>query len=142
MLLTVLVLEIGFSLLLLTWRVGLPSLPIFAATLSAMVFAIPGQLTIANWSSIRFPRKLEFGQMRGQRQSGMAVLTALATQIIVGSVFGVILFSGRWTGNPWLPTEAFTLLAVAAVAGYFAALDPLSRLAEEKKESLIEALCR
>jgi len=28
------------------------------------------------------------------------------------------------------------------VAGYFASLDALTKLAEDKKESLIEALCR
>ena len=38
--------------------------------------------------------------------------------------------------------EAFALLAVAAVGGYFASLDALSRVAEQKKEVLIEALCR
>lgn len=142
MLLAVLSFEIVLSLVLLAWRVGLPSFPMLAATLSAIVFAIAGQLTIANWSSIHFPRKLEFGQMRGQRQSGMAVLMAFGAQLVIGSISGVILFSGRWTGSPWLPTEAFALLAGAAVGGYFASLDPLSRLAEEKKESLIEALCK
>ena len=33
-------------------------------------------------------------------------------------------------------------IAVAAVGGYFASLDALSRVAEQKKEVLIEALCR
>jgi hypothetical protein len=33
-------------------------------------------------------------------------------------------------------------LAIAAIAGYFSALDALSELAEKKKEVLIEALCR
>jgi hypothetical protein len=109
---------------------------------AAMVFTIIGQLTVANWSSLSFPRKLEFGQMRGQRQSGMAVLVAFGSQILLGGVSAVILFSGRWTGNPWLPAEAFALLAAAAVGGYFASLDPLTQLAEKKKETLIEALCR
>jgi hypothetical protein len=54
----------------------------------------------------------------------------------------VILFTGNWTGNLWLPAEAFTFLAAAAVGGYFASLDALSMLAEKKKEVLIEALCR
>jgi hypothetical protein len=85
---------------------------------------------------------MEFGQMRGQRQSGMAALVAFGTQIGLGSISAVILFSGRWSQNPWLPAEAFTLLAAAAVGGYFASLDPLSRLAEAKQESLIEAMCR
>jgi len=54
----------------------------------------------------------------------------------------VILFTGNWTGNPWLPADAFVLLAAAAVGGYFASLDALTHLAEKKKEALIEALCR
>ena len=142
MLLLVLAVEIGLSLVMLAWRIGLPSLPVLLATLAAIVFAVVGQLTLANWSSLNFPRKLEFGQMRGQRQSGMAVLIAIAAQIVFGGISAAILLSGRWTGNRWLPAEAFALLAAAAVAGYFSSLDALSRVAEEKKEVLIEALCR
>jgi len=85
---------------------------------------------------------MEFGQMRGQRTSGMAVLVAFAPQNIQGGISAVILFTGNWTGNPWLPAEAFVLLAAAAVGGYFASLDALTQLAEKKKEGLIEALCR
>jgi ABC-2 type transport system permease protein len=142
MLVSVLALEIGLSLAMLTWRVGLPSLPMMVATLVAIVFTVVGQLTIANWSSLSFPRKLEFGQMRGQRQSGMAVLVAFGTQIMLGGISAVILLTGRWTDNRWLPAEAFLVLAAAAVGGYFASLDHLTKLAEQKKESLIEALCR
>jgi len=112
------------------------------ATCAAIIFTIVGQLTVANWSSITFPRKMEFGQMRGQRQSGMAVLVAFGSQILMGGISAVILFAGNWTGSPWLPAEAFAFLAAAAVGGYFASLDPLSHLAEKKKEVLIEALCR
>jgi ABC-2 type transport system permease protein len=142
MLASVLVLEILMSMLVLAFRVGLPSTPRFVATLAAIVFTVVGQLVIANWSSLSFPRKLEFGQMRGQRQSGMAVLVAFGAQIVLGSMSATILFAGRWTGNLWLPAEIFAFLAAAAVGGYFASLDALTNLAEEKKESLIEALCR
>lgn len=142
LLLSVLGVEMGLSLAMLAWRLGLPSPPVFLATLTAIVFAVVGQLSLANWSSLNFPRKLEFGQMRGQRQSGMAVLIAFGAQFLFGGVSAVILFAGRWTENHWLPAEAFTLLAAAAVGGYFASLDALSRVAEKKKETLIEALCR
>jgi hypothetical protein len=142
MLVSVLFVELGLTLAMLAWRVGLPSLPMLVATLAAMVFAIVGQLVIANWSSVNFPRKLDFGQMRGQRQSGMAVLIAFGTQLLLGGISAVILLSGRWMGNPWFPAETFAFLGAAAVAGYFASLDHLTRLAEEKKEVLIEALCR
>jgi len=141
-LVSILTLEIALSMAMLTWRVGLPSAPRFVATIAAIVFTIVGQLTVANWSSLSFPRKLEFGQMRGQRQSGMAVLVAFGSQILTGAISAVILLTGRWVGNPWLPAEAFAFLAAAAVGGYVASLDVLTQLAEKKKEVLIEALCR
>ncbi len=142
MLVSVLSVEITLSLAMLAWRVGLPSAHMFVATCAAIIFTIVGQLTIANWSSITFPRKMEFGRMHGQRQSGMAVLVAFGAQIMMGSISAVILFTGNWTGNLWLPAQAFIFLAAAAVAGYFASLDALTKLAEKKKEVLIEALCR
>jgi ABC-2 type transport system permease protein len=142
MLVSVLSVAIALSFVMLAWRVGLPSAHMLVATCAAIVFTIVGQLTVANWSSITFPRKMEFGQMRGQRQSGMAVLVAFASQILMGGISAVILFTGNWTGNPWLPAEAFVLLAAAAVGGYFASLDALTQLAEKNKEGLIEALCR
>ncbi len=142
MLVSVLSMEIALSLAILAWRVGLPSAHMLVATCAAIIFTTVGQLTIANWSSITFPRKMEFGQMRGQRQSGMAVLVAFGSQILMGGISAVILFTGNWTGNHWLPAEAFFFLAAAALGGYFASLDALTRLAEKKKELLIEALCR
>jgi hypothetical protein len=142
MLIAVLAFEFALAMGMLTWRLGLPSTPRLVATLAAIVFTVVGQLTIANWSSLNFPRKLEFGKMGGRSQSGMAVLIAFGSQIILGGCSGVIFFMGRWTGEPWLPAEAFAVLAAAAVGGYVASLDPLTQLAEKKKETLIEALCR
>jgi len=142
MLVSVLSVEISLSLAMLTWRVGLPSAHMLIATCAAIIFTIVGQLTVANWSSLTFPRKMEFGQMRGQRQSGMAVLVAFGSQILMGGISAAILFTGNLTGNRWLPAEAFVLLAVVALGGYFASLDALTQLAEKRKEALIEALCR
>jgi len=142
MLVLVLAVEILLSLAMLAWRVGLPSPHMLTATCAAIIFTIVGQLSVANWSSITFPRKMEFGQMRGQRQSGMAVLVAFGSQILMGGISAAILFTGNLTGNHWLPAEAFVLLAVVAVGGYFASLDALTQLAEKRKETLIEALCR
>jgi hypothetical protein len=134
--------EIALCISLVGWRVGLPTVPVLFATLAAIVFSTVGQLTIANWSSLSFPRKMEFGKMQGQRASGMSVLVIFGVQILFGGVSALILFSGRWTGSPWLPAEVFTVLAVAALGGYFSALNAFTDLAEKKKETLIEVLCR
>jgi hypothetical protein len=134
--------ELILSMVAFSYLVGLPSLPVLLATLAAIIFNVIGQLAIANWSSLCFPRKLNFGQMRGQRQSGMAVLVSFATQIILGGISAPILFMSRWTGDKWLPAEVFAFLAAAAIAGYSSSLDPLALLAEKKKETLIDALSR
>jgi ABC-2 type transport system permease protein len=134
--------ELGLSLLLLTWRIGWPGTPLFAATITAGMFAVMGQLAIANWSSLTFPKKMEIGKMKGQRNSGVAVWTAFGVQIVLGGICAVVLFAGQWTHNPWLPPTAFAALTAAAIAGYVASLDGLSVLAEKKKELLIETLTR
>jgi len=134
--------EIAFCVVLVGWRAGLPSAPVLFATLAGMIFSIVGQLTIANWSSLNFPRRMEFGKMQGERNSGMSVLIMFGVQILFGGVSACILFSGRWNGSPRLPAEVFTLLAVAALGGYCSSLDTFTDLAEKKKEILIDTLCR
>jgi ABC-2 type transport system permease protein len=138
----ILTFEIALSMTLLSVRIGLPSRPVLAATLLALVFAVAGQFAIADWVSLSFPRKLEYGSMRGQRGSGVSIWIAFGVQILLGGICTVILLAGRWTQNPWLPSEAFAALAAASLAGYFAALDTLSRVAEKKQEVLIETLSK
>lgn len=138
----VLAVETALSMTILAWRIGLPSVPVLAATLAGAVFSVTGQFAIANWASLSFPRKMEFGSMRGQRNSGVAVWVGFGVQVLLAGICSVILLMGRWTGSPWLPAGAFAGLAAASLAGYFASLDALTLLAEKKKEVLIEALCR
>jgi len=134
--------ELTISLGVLIWRIGFPGLPLFLSTVAAAAFAVTGQLTIANWSALSFPKKMEIGKMKGQRNSGVAVWTAFGVQILIGGIATVVLLAGRWFGNPWLPTVVFAGLTAAALGGYVASLEPLTILAERKKELLIETLCR
>jgi ABC-2 type transport system permease protein len=134
--------ELTISLGVLVWRIGFPGLPLFLSTIAAAAFAVTGQLTIANWSAVSFPKKMEIGKMKGQRNSGVAVWTAFGAQILIGGVATVVLLAGRWFGNAWLPVVLFAGLTAAALGGYVVSLDPLSTLAERKKELLIETLCR
>jgi hypothetical protein len=127
---------------LLTFRVGWPGTPMFLATITAGAFALSGQLAIANWSSLSFPKKMEIGKMKGQRNSGVAVWTAFGVQIVIGGICAVILMAGHWTGSPWLPPIAFAALCAAAIGGYISSLPAMDRLAESKKELLIETLSK
>jgi ABC-2 type transport system permease protein len=134
--------EVGISSAVLAWRIGRPSLPVLCATIGALIFTIAGQLPIANWASVRFPRKLEFGSMRSQRNSGVAIWIMFGIQVLMGAISALVLSAGRWTGNPWLPAESFAFLAAAAIGGYFASLQPLTEFAQQRKELLVEAICR
>jgi hypothetical protein len=134
--------EVALCGVVLSWAIGVPSLPILLATTFALIFTVSGQLPIANWASLSFPRKLEFGSMRGQRNSGVSVWIMFGAQIVLAGISALVLSTARLSGNPWLPAEGFAFLAAAALGGYFASLQPLSELAEKKKEVLIEALCR
>ena len=136
------ILELSISVGVMIWRVGWPSPAMFVSTVAAVAFAVVGQLSIANWSSLMFPKKMEIGRMKGQRNSGVAVWIAFGAQITIGGICAVILFAGRWTGNPWLPAIAFAGLTAAAAGGYTAALGAMDGLAEKKRELLIETLCR
>ncbi len=141
-LVSVVAVELVISLGVLVWRIGFPGLPLFLSTITAAAFAVMGQLAIANWSALSFPKKMEIGKMKGQRNSGVAVWTAFGVQMLIGGIATVVLLAGRWSGNPWLPVVVFAGLTAAALGGYVASLDPLSVLAERKKELLIETLCR
>jgi len=85
---------------------------------------------------------MEIGRMKGQRNSGVAVWTAFGVQIVLGGIASFVFLAGHWFASPWLPAALFAALTAAALAGYAASLDPLSNLAERKKELLIETLCR
>ena len=61
----VVALELTVSLSVMVMRVGWPSMPRFFATIGAAVFAVTGQLTIANWSSLSFPEKNGDGENEG-----------------------------------------------------------------------------
>lgn len=136
------VFEMALSMAILGWRVGWPHPATLIATIMAVVFAVTGQLTIANWSSLSFPKKMEFGKMQGQRNSGVAVWTAFGVQIVLGGVCAAVLFGGNALGGPWAPAIAFTGLSLAAVGGYRASLKGLDQLAITKRETLIETLCK
>jgi hypothetical protein len=116
-LLSLVYLELIVSLTLMVWRVGWPTMPRFFATIGAAVFAVTGQLTIANWSSLSFPKKMEIGKFKCQRNDGAALWTAFGVQILVGGIAAVVLLAGRWFSDPWLPSAAFVGLTIAAFCG-------------------------
>lgn len=138
----VIAMELAVSIPLLGMTLGFPAPNILAATLGAVVFSAACQFIAANWSSLLFPRRLEFGALRNQRGSSLAVLAMFAVQILLIGACGLVFAAGKWLGEPWLPAGVFAVLAGAALAGYSASLDGFSGLAERRKDEIMETLCR
>ena len=74
--------------------------------------------------------------MRNQRNSGVAVWLMLGAQIVMVSISCMVLWAGRWTANPWFPTEAFAFLAAVAFAGYFALAASADAAGGEKERNV------
>ena len=125
--------EVAICGTVLGWRIGWPSVPTLVTTLFALAFTVAAQLPIANWASLSFPRKLEFGSMKGQRQSGVSVWLMFGAQLVMAAISALVLWTAKLSGNPWLAAEAFAFLAAAAIGGYVASLQPLSELAGKKE---------
>jgi len=118
-----------------------PGAMILASTLLGLLFATIVHLLVGNWLSLQFPRRLEMGAFR-QRASGSTVLIGLAAQLALGAMVAVVVLVARWMGQFWLVPIVFVVLSGLAFWAYWLLLDPLSRLAQSRREALCVQLCR
>lgn len=121
---------------------GPPDFVVAAGTLAALVFALPMNFAAGDVLSLYFPRRLEFGAFRGQRNAGVTVLASLVIQGFVMSVAGVIYFLIRYAERMWLAALIFLVLAAVAVRTYLWVLGRCNRIALARREVLTAELCR
>ncbi|MEJ2008263.1 MAG: hypothetical protein P8Z30_08930 [Acidobacteriota bacterium] len=137
----VLVLEIAAVFVGISFVRGGVDPAIAAVTLSAVFFALPLNFAVGNLVSLHFPRRLQFGSIRRQRASGMAVLLTFSTQLaIMGFSVGIYLLS-HWAGGMWMAGMVFLALAVLALIVYRQAVEASSGIAERHREALVTELC-
>ena len=136
----ILIFEIALATTLLSIRIGLPSGPVLAATILALVFAVAGQFTIADWVSLSFPRKLEYGSMRGATFRRLDMDCFRSADPLGRHL--QLSFCSQAVGQGTLGCRPKLSSYSRVLGGYFAALDALSGVAEKKKEVLIETLSK
>ncbi len=121
---------------------GRPDTGIVLVTLAAVLFALPLNFAAANLVSLHFPRKLQFGQIRRQKASGMAILIGLAVQVaIIGSSAGIYLLA-RWAGKLWIAGALFVSLSVVGLIVYCQVVKASGAIAERQHDVLMTELCR
>ncbi len=136
------VLEMAIVTVLVQFVAG-PTPPlIVAVTLAGALWVILANLAVGNLVSLYFPRKLQFGQMRRQKASGMAAALTLGIQApVLGLAVGAYLLA-RWAGRLEWCGAAYLVLAVAAWIGYRRVLNLTSDIAWKRRETLIAELAR
>jgi ABC-2 type transport system permease protein len=127
----------------LGWFVVGPAPPlVVAVTLSGALMVLLTNLTVGNLVSLYFPRKLNFGQMRRQQGSGLAVAVSMGTQALLGGLIASMYFLSRWAGHLAWCGVAFLMLAGAAWVAYHHVLDLASGIAWKRREALMTELSR
>ncbi len=118
-----------------------PDPAIAAVTLAAVLFALPLNFVAGNLVSLHFPRRLQFGTMRRQKGSGMAMLISAAVQFSIFAICAGVYFLARWAGRIWLAGAILLALAVIGYTVYRRALEVTSAIAENHREALMSELC-
>jgi ABC-2 type transport system permease protein len=127
---------------LLSFLIGLPPFAVLMATLSGVVFVTLVQLTVGNLTSLYYPRRLEFGQLRNQRASGITVLVLLGMQFALILVISVVFLVTRWLAGLWATFALFLVLSAGAAGIYGVILEKCSAVAVAQREVLTEKLIR
>jgi ABC-2 type transport system permease protein len=118
-----------------------PRVPILLATWTGVVFCLLIYFTIANWLSLKYPRRFEFG-VRRQRISGISMLISLGAFLAILLVIAVVVAIVGWLAGIWLLPLALAALSAAAFAAYRAGIGATSRQAMEEREAILKELAR
>jgi ABC-2 type transport system permease protein len=112
------------------------------ATIAGLMFAAPLNFTAGNLLSIYSPRKRDFSTFGRQNVSQTTVLASFGMQIVIVGL-GVAVFTiARLYHTPWLATLLFLILSAISIPIYVAVLRNLDRIAIQRRETLLEELCR
>jgi len=125
-----------------TYLYGAPHLAVTIATIVALAFAAPLNFVAGNILSIYAPKKRDFSTFGRQNVAQTTVLVSFVMQIvIVGLGVGVFALA-RLYQNLWLAAVLFLILAAISIPTYLVALQRLDGLALQRRETLLEELCR
>jgi ABC-2 type transport system permease protein len=139
---TILVLEMAFAWVAVTYLYGPPAPGIALATLAGLLFAAPVNLAAGNLLSIYSPKKLDYSTFGRQRASQTTVLVSLLVQIVVVGLGVIAFLVARSYGRFWIASAIFLALAAISVTAYVIVLKKMDRIAEQRRETLISELCR
>jgi len=138
----VLLLNVAFALIAVTYLYGAPHLPVTIATLTALLFAAPLNFAAGNLLSFYSPKKRDFSTFGRQNVSQTTVLVSFGMQILLVAVGTGVFAIARLYGNLWIASLLFLILAATSIPIYFLILRRMDGIAIERRETLLAELCR
>ena len=138
----VLLLNVAFALIAVTYLYGAPHLPVTIATLAALLFAAPLNFAAGNLLSLYSPRKRDFSTFGRQNVAQTTVLVSFGMQIALVAVGTGVFAIARLYGNLWIASLLFLILAAISIPIYFVILRRMDGIAIERRETLLAELCR
>lgn len=138
----VLLLNVAFALIAVTYLYGAPHLPVTIATLSALLFAAPLNFTAGNLLSLYSPKKRDFSTFGRQNVSQTTVLVSFGMQIALVAVGAGVFAVAKFYGNLWIASLLFLILAAVSIPIYLVILRRMDGLAIQRRETLLAELCR
>jgi ABC-2 type transport system permease protein len=121
---------------------GPPEPVVYFATLSALLFAVPVNLTIGNLVSLYFPMRRDFGVYRRKANSAVGALASLGVEFSLIIVCGLVFVIAHLHGALGLAIPLFLTLAALAMLIYARALKFHDRPGTSQREILVTQLCR
>jgi ABC-2 type transport system permease protein len=139
---SVLMANVSVAWIVVSWFYGMPRLAVTLGTIAGLLFAAPLIFAVGNLLSVYFPKKRDFSTFGRQNASQTTVLISLGLQaVIIGLGVGVFAMA-RMMDNLWLAPLCFGLLAAFSIPAYGMILRRLGAIAIERRETMLEELCR
>lgn len=127
---------------IMVFRFGIPGTEILAATVCWLLFALPVQLAAGNVLSITMAYRMTLTRMsRDQGAAGNGLLSLLIQLLVFGVGVAVYLPLAHME-HARLAAPVFLVLAGGGAIAWLRVLSNADRMAERRKEALIQSLAR
>lgn len=121
---------------------GAPHLAVTVATLAGLLFATPLNFAAGNLLSLYSPKKRDFSAFGRQNATQTTVLASFGMQIIiVGCGIGAFAIA-RYYNDLWIAVLLFLVLAAISFPIYLGVLSKMDGIALQRRETLLQELCR
>jgi ABC-2 type transport system permease protein len=138
----VLLFNLAFAWIAVTYLYGAPHFAITVATLAGLVFAAPLNFAAGNLLSLYSPKKRDFSTFGRQNVSQTTVLVSFGMQIVIVGLGAAIFTVARYYNDLWIAAVLFLVLAAISIPVYVVMLRRLDNIAIERRETLLAELCR